>query len=102
LRLQRARAGGERIESPRAFCRRWSCGSHSTNSAAAGATREWLPELLVTSSEEDSAHRAEMGGLAELHAAWLRPAGTSTCTGLRPALAPAGTTPSLRGLRQVL
>jgi len=64
LRLHRVRAGGERIESPRAYLStvvsRLSL-DHLRSAAVRRETYvgEWLPEPLVTSAEDDPARRAE-------------------------------------------
>ena len=65
LRLHRARQGGERIESPRAYLStvvsRLSL-DHLRSAAVRRETYvgEWLPEPLVTSAEDDPARKAEM------------------------------------------
>jgi RNA polymerase sigma-70 factor (TIGR02957 family) len=65
LRLHRARAGGERIESPRAYLStvvsRLSL-DHLRSAAVRRETYmgEWLPEPLVTSADDDPARKAEM------------------------------------------
>jgi RNA polymerase sigma-70 factor (TIGR02957 family) len=65
LRLHRARAGGGRIESPRAFLStvvsRLSL-DHLRSAAVRRETYvgEWLPEPLVTSANDDPARKAEM------------------------------------------
>src|SRR5829696_3749149 len=65
LRLHRARAGGERIESPRAYLStvvsRLSL-DHLRSARVRRATYvgEWLPEPLVASAADDPARRAEM------------------------------------------
>jgi RNA polymerase sigma-70 factor (ECF subfamily) len=65
LRLHRARAGGERIASPRAFLSTVVSRLALDHLRSAGARREtyvgeWLPEPLLTSAEEDPARKAEM------------------------------------------
>ena len=65
LRLHRARAGGERIESPRAYLSTVVSRLALDHLRSAGVRREayvgeWLPEPLVTSAEDDPARRAEM------------------------------------------
>jgi RNA polymerase sigma-70 factor (TIGR02957 family) len=65
LRLHRARAGGERIESPRAYLStvvsRLSL-DHLRSAAVRRETYvgEWLPEPLVASPDDDPARKAEM------------------------------------------
>jgi RNA polymerase sigma-70 factor (TIGR02957 family) len=65
LRLHRAREGGERIESPRAFLStvvsRLSL-DHLRSAAVRRETYvgEWLPEPLVASADDDPARKAEM------------------------------------------
>src|SRR3954469_25918671 len=65
LRLHRARAGGERIESPPAYLStvvsRVSL-DHLRSAAGRRDTSlgEWLPEPLLASAEEDPARKAEM------------------------------------------
>jgi DNA-directed RNA polymerase specialized sigma24 family protein len=64
LRLHRARVGGARTESPRAYLSRWSHGSRSTILRSAPARREtyvgeWLPEPLLA-RDDDPARKAEM------------------------------------------
>src|SRR5829696_9712296 len=65
LRLHRAREGGERIESPRAYLStvvsRLSL-DHLRSARVRRATYvgEWLPEPLVASAADDPARRAEM------------------------------------------
>ena len=65
LRVHRARAGGERIESPRAYLStivsRLSL-DHLRSAAVKRETYvgEWLPEPLVASADDDPARRAEM------------------------------------------
>src|SRR3954453_20033112 len=65
LRLHRARAGGERIESPRAYLTtvvsRLSL-DHLRSAAVRRETYvgEWLPEPLVAGADDDPARKAEM------------------------------------------
>ena len=65
LRLHRAREGGERIESPRAYLStvvsRLSL-DHLRSAAVRRETYvgEWLPEPLVASADDDPARKAEM------------------------------------------
>jgi RNA polymerase sigma-70 factor (ECF subfamily) len=65
LRLHRARGGGERIESPRAYLStvvsRLSL-DHLRSAAVRRETYvgEWLPEPLVASADDDPAGKAEM------------------------------------------
>jgi RNA polymerase sigma-70 factor (ECF subfamily) len=65
LRLDRARAGGERIDSPRAYLStvvsRLSL-DHLRSAAVRRETYvgEWLPEPLVASTDDDPARKAEM------------------------------------------
>ncbi len=65
LRLHRAREGGERIESPRAYLStvlsRLSL-DHLRSAAVRRETYvgEWLPEPLVTSADNDPARKAEI------------------------------------------
>jgi RNA polymerase sigma-70 factor (ECF subfamily) len=64
LRLHRARAGGERIESPRAYLATVVSRLALDQLRSARVRREtyvgeWLPEPLVTSAEDDPARRAE-------------------------------------------
>jgi RNA polymerase sigma factor (sigma-70 family) len=65
LRLHRARAGGERIESPRAYLStvvsRLSL-DHLRSAAVRRETYvgEWLPEPLVTDADDDPVGKAEM------------------------------------------
>jgi len=65
LRLHRARAGGERIESPRAYLStvvsRLSL-DHLRSAAVRRETYvgEWLPEPLVTGADDDPVSKAEM------------------------------------------
>src|SRR3954462_11600556 len=63
LRLHRARAGGERIASPRAYLSTVVSRLSLDQLRSARVRRqtyvgEWLPEPLVTSAEDDPAHRA--------------------------------------------
>src|SRR5262245_39470463 len=65
LRLHRARAGGERIESPRAYLSTVVSRLSLDHLRSARARREayvgeWLPEPLVTSAEDDPDPTAEM------------------------------------------
>lgn len=65
LRLHRARAGGERIESPRAYLstvvsRLALDELRSARSRRETYVGEWLPEPLVAGGEHDPAHQAEM------------------------------------------
>src|SRR5919108_336411 len=65
LRLHRARAGGERIESPRAYLSTVVSRLSLDHLRSAGVRREtyvgeWLPEPLVTSADDDPARKAEM------------------------------------------
>jgi RNA polymerase sigma-70 factor (TIGR02957 family) len=65
LRLHRAREGGERIESPRAYLStvvsRLSLDQlRSARVQRETYTGEWLPEPLVASAEDDPARKAEM------------------------------------------
>ena len=65
LRLHRARAGGERIESPRAYLSTVVSRLSLDQLRSARAQREiyvgeWLPEPLVTSADDDPARKAEM------------------------------------------
>ena len=65
LRLHRARAGGDRIESPRAYLStvvsRLSLGQLcSARVRRETYVGEWLPEPLVTSADDDPARKAEM------------------------------------------
>jgi RNA polymerase sigma-70 factor (ECF subfamily) len=65
LRLHRARAGGERIESPRAYLStvvsRLSLDQlRSARVQREVYTGEWLPEPLVASADDDPARKAEM------------------------------------------
>jgi RNA polymerase sigma-70 factor (TIGR02957 family) len=65
LRLHRAREGGERIESPRAFLSTvvWRLSLDHLRSARVRRETyvgEWLPEPLVASADEDPARKAEM------------------------------------------
>jgi RNA polymerase sigma-70 factor (TIGR02957 family) len=65
LRMHRAREGGERIESPRAYLStvvsRLSLDQlRSARVQRETSTGEWLPEPLVASAEDDPARKAEM------------------------------------------
>src|SRR4051794_61106 len=65
LRLHRARAGGERIESPRAYLSTVVSRLSLDQLRSARARREsyvgeWLPEPLVASPDDDPARRAEI------------------------------------------
>jgi RNA polymerase sigma-70 factor (TIGR02957 family) len=65
LRLHRARAGGERIESPRAYLSTVVSRLSLDHLRSAQARREsyvgeWLPEPLVASVDDDPARKAEM------------------------------------------
>jgi len=65
LRLHRARAGGERIESPRAYLSTVVSRLALDQLRSARVQREvyvgeWLPEPLVRSTEDDPARKAEM------------------------------------------
>ncbi|HEX2070448.1 MAG TPA: RNA polymerase sigma-70 factor [Thermoleophilaceae bacterium] len=65
LRLHRARAGGERIASPRAYLSTVVSRLALDHLRSAGARREayvgeWLPEPLVASADDDPARKAEM------------------------------------------
>ncbi len=65
LRLHRARAGGERIESPRAFLSTVVSRLSLDQLRSARVQREvyvgdWLPEPLVASADDDPAHQVEM------------------------------------------
>ena len=65
LRLHRARAGGERIESPRAYLSTVVSRLSIDQLRSARVRREtyvgeWLPEPLVASAEEDPARQVEM------------------------------------------
>jgi RNA polymerase sigma-70 factor (ECF subfamily) len=65
LRLHRARAGGQRIESPRAYLSTVVSRLALDHLRSARVRREtyvgeWLPEPLVTSADDDPAHQAEM------------------------------------------
>src|SRR5918999_79099 len=65
LRLHRARAGGERIESPRAYLSTVVSRLALDQLRSGGVRRgtyvgDWLPEPLVTSADEDPARKAEM------------------------------------------
>ena len=64
LRLHRARAGGERIESPRAYLSTVVSRLSLDHLRSAGRREtyvgEWLPEPLVPSVDDDPARKAEM------------------------------------------
>ena len=65
LRMHRARAEGERIESPRAYLSTVVSRLSLDHLRAARVRREtyvgeWLPEPLVTSADDDPARKAEM------------------------------------------
>src|ERR671918_2605917 len=65
LRLHRAREGGERIESPRAYLSTVVSRLALDHLRSAAVRREtyvgeWLPEPLVTSADDDPARKAEM------------------------------------------
>jgi RNA polymerase sigma-70 factor (TIGR02957 family) len=65
LRLHRAREGGERIESPRAYLSTVVSRLSLDHLRSARVRREtyvgdWLPEPLVASADEDPAHKAEI------------------------------------------
>jgi RNA polymerase sigma factor (sigma-70 family) len=65
LRLHRAREGGERIESPRAYLSTVVSRLALDHLRSAVVRREsyvgeWLPEPLVTSADDDPARKAEM------------------------------------------
>lgn len=65
LRLHRAREGGERIESPRAYLSTVVSRLSLDHLRSARVRREtyvgeWLPEPLVAGVDDDPAHRAEM------------------------------------------
>ena len=65
LRLHRARAGGERIESPRAYLSTVVSRLSLDHLRSARVRREtyvgeWLPEPLVASGDDDPARKAEM------------------------------------------
>ena len=65
LRLHRARAGGERIQSPRAYLSAVVSRLSLDQLRSARARREtyvgeWLPEPLVASADDDPARKAEM------------------------------------------
>src|ERR671937_1668444 len=65
IRLHRARKGGERIESPRAYMSTVVSRLSLDHLRSARVRREtyvgeWLPEPLVASSDDDPARRAEM------------------------------------------
>jgi len=65
LRLHRARVGGERIQSPRAYLSTVVSRLALDQLRSAAVRREtyvgeWLPEPLVASGDDDPAHKAEM------------------------------------------
>src|SRR3954447_13150636 len=65
LRLHRARAGGERIESPRAYLSTVVSRLSLDHLRSAAVRRqsyvgEWLPEPLVASADDEPARKAEM------------------------------------------
>ena len=65
LRLHRAHAGGERIESPRAYLSTVVSRLALDHLRSAAVRREtytgdWLPEPLVASPDDDPARKAEM------------------------------------------
>jgi RNA polymerase sigma-70 factor (TIGR02957 family) len=65
LRLHRSRAGGERIESPRAYLSTVVSRLSLDHLRSARVRREtyvgeWLPEPLVTSADDDPARKAEI------------------------------------------
>ena len=65
LRLHRAREGGERIESPRAYLSTVVSRLSLDHLRSARVRREtyvgeWLPEPLLTSTDDDPARKAEM------------------------------------------
>jgi len=65
LRLHRARAGGERIESPRAYLSTLVSRLSLDHLRSARVRREryvgeWLPEPLLASADDDPARKAEM------------------------------------------
>ena len=65
LRLHRARVGGERIESPRAYLSTVVSRLSLDHLRSAMVRREtyvgeWLPEPLVSSADDDPAHKAEI------------------------------------------
>src|SRR3954447_8131215 len=71
LRLHRARAGGERIESPRAYLSTVVSRLALDHLRSARVRREsymgeWLPEPLMTSVDDDPARRAEMADTLSL------------------------------------
>src|SRR4051812_50077602 len=76
LRLHRARAGGERIESPRAYLMTVVSRLALDHLRSARVRREtyigeWLPEPLVAGGDDDPPPRAQMAG--SLSAALLLP-----------------------------
>src|SRR5918911_1959285 len=71
LRLHRAREGGERIESPRAYLSTVVSRLSLDQLRSARVRREtyvgeWLPEPLVTSADDDPARMAEMADSVSL------------------------------------
>ena len=65
LRMHRARVGGERIESPRAYLSTVVSRLSLDHLRSAMVRREtyvgeWLPEPLVSSADDDPAHKAEI------------------------------------------
>jgi RNA polymerase sigma-70 factor (TIGR02957 family) len=71
LRLHRARAGGERIESPRAYLSTVVSRLSLDHLRSARVRREtyvgeWLPEPLITSADDDPARKAEMADSVSL------------------------------------
>jgi RNA polymerase sigma-70 factor (ECF subfamily) len=65
LRLHRAREGGARIESPRAYLATVVCRLSLDHLRSAATRREtyvgdWLPEPLLASADDDPARKAEM------------------------------------------
>jgi RNA polymerase sigma-70 factor (ECF subfamily) len=71
LRLHRAREGGERIESPRAYLSTVVSRLSLDELRSARARREtyvgeWLPEPLITSGDEDPARKAEIADSVSL------------------------------------
>src|SRR4051794_11518041 len=113
LRLHRARAGGERIESPRAYLSTVVSRLSLDHLRSAAVRRqsyvgEWLPEPLVASADDDPARKAEMADSLSLaflvmleslspeqRAAFLlREVSTNPTTGSRRSSAPASRTPA--------
>lgn len=71
LRLHRARSAGERIESPRAYLSTVVSRLSLDQLRSARVRREtyvgeWLPEPLLTSDEDDPAHRVELADSVSL------------------------------------